>query len=283
MNRQILVTGATGNVGREVVRLLYDEGYHIKAAVRNLKNIDDALTPQVEYVVFDFQQYNTFSAALQGVSKLFLVRPPAIAQVKRYIHPVIDAAVAAGVQHIVFLSLLGAENNPIIPHAKIESYIKSVGISYTFLRASFFMQNLSTTHQEDIKHHEIFIPAGKGKTSFIDVRDIAAVAVKALTESGHENQAYALTGDEALDYYQVADLFTQILGKPVVYTNPSILQFFIRMSQRGLTLPFIAVMIAIYTTARLGLAATVTKDVEQILHRKPIRMQQFIADYRECW
>ncbi|MES1025587.1 SDR family oxidoreductase [Gloeocapsa sp. BRSZ] len=283
MNRQILVTGATGNVGREVVRLLYDEGYHIKAAVRNLKNIDDALTPQVEYVVFDFQQQNTFSAALQGVSKLFLVRPPAIAQVKRYIHPVIDAAVAAGVQHIVFLSLLGAENNPIIPHAKIESYIKSVGVSYTFLRASFFMQNLSTTHQEDIKHHEIFIPAGKGKTSFIDVRDIAAVAVKALTESGHENQAYALTGDEALDYYQVADLFTQVLGKSVIYTNPSILQFFIRISQRGLTFPFIAVMIAIYTTARLGLAATVTTDVEQILHRKPIRMQQFIADYRECW
>lgn len=283
MNRQILVTGATGNVGREVVRLLYDEGYHIKAAVRNLKNIDDALTPQVEYVVFDFQQQNTFIDALQGVSKLFLVRPPAIAQVKRYIHPVIDAAVAAGVQHIVFLSLLGAENNPIIPHAKIESYIKSVGVSYTFLRASFFMQNLSTTHQEDIKHHEIFIPAGKGKTSFIDVRDIAAVAVKALTESGHENQAYALTGDEALDYYQVADLFTQVLGKSVIYTNPSILQFFIRMFQRGLNLQFIAVMITIYTTAQLGLAATVTKDVEQILHRKPIRMQQFIADYRECW
>ncbi|PIG94960.1 SDR family oxidoreductase [Gloeocapsopsis sp. IPPAS B-1203] len=283
MNRKILVTGATGNVGREVVRLLYHEGYHIKAAVRNLKNVDDTLTSQVEYVIFDFQQHNTLSPALQGVSKLFLVRPPAIAQVKRYINPAIDAAIVAGVQHIVFLSLLGAEDNLIVPHAKIESYIKSVGVSYTFLRASFFMQNLSTTHQEDIKHNEIFIPAGKGKTSFVDVRDIAAVAVKALTESGHDNQAYALTGDEALDYYQVAELFTKVLGKSVIYTNPSILQFFIRMSQRGLTFPFIAVMIAIYTTARLGLAATVTKDVEQILHRKPIRMQQFIADYRECW
>ncbi|PPS45840.1 NmrA family NAD(P)-binding protein [Chroococcidiopsis sp. TS-821] len=126
MNRSILVTGATGNVGREVVRLFYDEGYYIKAAVRNLQNIDNALTPQVEYVV-------------------------------------------------------------------------------------------------------------------IDVRDIVAVVVKALTEYGHENQAHALTGDKALDYYQVADLFAQVLGTSVVYTNPSILQFFIRMYQRGLSLPFIAV------------------------------------------
>ncbi|MBE9191714.1 SDR family oxidoreductase [Gloeocapsopsis crepidinum LEGE 06123] len=283
MNSKILVTGATGNVGSEVVCLLHDRGYQIKAAVRDLKNIDDTLTPQVEYVIFDFQQQNTFSPALQGVSKLFLVRPPAIAQVKRYINPAIDAAIAAGVQHIVFLSLLGTEYNPIVPHAKIESYIKSVGISYTFLRASFFMQNLSTMHQEDIKHQEIFVPAGKGKTSFIDVRDIASVAVKALTEPGYNNQSYALTGDEALDYYQVADMFTRVLGKTVVYTNPSIFQFFTRMYKQGFSLQFIAVMIAIYTTARLGFAARITADLEQILHRKPIRMQQFIADYRECW
>lgn len=278
----ILVTGATGNVGAEVVRLLDDAGYSVKAAVRSLDTVTH--TSNVEYVVFDFKDPATFHAAFEDVNKLFLVRPPAIAQVKRYINSTIDAAVSAGVKHIVFLSLLGAEHNPVVPHAKIEAHVQSIGVAYTFLRASFFMQNLSTTHRKDIlEHREIFVPAGKGKTSFIDVRDIAAVAVKALLEPGHENQAYSLTGNEALDYYKVADMFTQILGKPVVYRNPSLLKFCVTMYRRGLDVPFIAVMAGIYTTARLGLAAKVTQDVEHILQRQPIKMQQFIADYRECW
>jgi uncharacterized protein YbjT (DUF2867 family) len=284
MSDLIFITGATGNVGAEIVRQLSELEHHVRVAQRNLHSSSNwSPSSTVEYVNFDFKQPQTFAKAFQGVKRVFLMRPPALSQVKTYMYPAIDSAIASGVEQIVFLSVLGAESNSIIPHAKVEKYIQSVGIPYTFLRASFFMQNLSTIHRQDIQRNEIFLPAGKGKTSFIDVRDIAAVAVKALTESGHSDRSYSLTGSEALDYYQVAEIFTEVLVKPVLYTNPSIVKFASSMYKRGLEPQFIAVMIGIYTTAKLGLAGKLTTDTQEILQRAPISLRQFVEDYRGCW
>lgn len=284
MSNNILVTGATGNVGSEVVRLLSKRGYSVKAAVRSHSDSRIHLPSGVESVAFDFEQTQTFEPAFRGINTLFLVRPPAISQVKKYIYPALTIAQATGVDRIVFLSLLGAERMAIVPHAKIEAYIKSLGLAYTFLRASFFMQNLSTTHCQDIRdRNEIFVPAGKGKTSFIDVRDIAAIAVKVMTEPGHEDRAYPLTGSEALDYYEVAEIFTNVLGRQIVYTHPSILKFVRKMYVRGLQPGLIVVMLGIYTTSRLGLAAKVTEDVRHLLQRSPISMEEFVRDYRASW
>lgn len=281
---KILVTGATGNVGSEVLRLLLSHDCHVCAAVRNPDKAQQILGNNIHCVPFDFTNPDTWASAFEGVNKLFLVRPPALANVRRQIAPALNAAKQAGVEHIVFLSLLGAERNRVVPHAKIERYIEQLDIPATFLRASFFMQNLNTVHQEDIKTRgELFMPAGNGKTSFIDVRDIAAVAVRALVEDGHQHQAYALTGREALTYYEVADIFTEVLGKKIRYTNPSLLKFIWQMRHRGLSLDFILVMAAIYTTARLGLAGNVTPDVEQLLGRPPLTMQQYVEDYRKFW
>ena len=92
---------------------------------------------------------------------------------------------SAGVRHIVFLSLIGAEKNKVVPHAKIEQLLQAGPATYTLLRAGFFMQNLSTTHRRDIvENDDVFIPAGKGKTAFVDTRDLAAVAALALTQAG---------------------------------------------------------------------------------------------------
>lgn len=284
MDNVVLITGATGNVGAEVVRLLRSAGHPIKAAVRKIDQASNNTHPQTDHVAFDFGRPQTFEAALQGVGRLFLVRPPAISDVERYIHPFVDVAKTAGVRHIVFLSLLGAERNRFVPHAKIETHIKSSGVPYTFLRASFFMQNLSTTHRDEIKERdEIIVPAGHGRTSFIDARDIAEVAAKTLTEEGHENRAYDLTGDEALTYYEVADLFTEALGRKISYCNPSIFRFAARRYRGGESISFIAVMIGIYTTVRLGLAARVSEDARTILQRRTINMRKFIGDHREYW
>ncbi len=280
----ILVTGATGNVGGEVVRLLRDHGYAVRAAVRDIAAARTHGEQNIEYVALDFAQPATYQFALQGVRKLFLMRPPAISNTKRFINPLIDAAKQAGVEHIVFLSLQGADKNRFVPHHRIETYLLASGIPWTLLRAGFFMQNLSTTHRAEIRDHsEILVPAGRGTTSFIDVRDIAAVAALALTQPGHTGKAYTLTGGQALGYEDVARTMTAVLGRQVIYRNPSILTFVRRMRQRDLALGFILVMVGIYTTARLGLAATVTPDVAILLGQAPITLQQFVIDYQACW
>ncbi len=282
----IMVTGATGNVGAEIVRLLVEQGYPARAAMRDVQGAEERFgegTDLIDYVSFNFGRPETYEAAFRGVKAMFLMRPPAVADASK-LNAAVDAAKVAGVQHVVFLSLQGVEKNPVVPHAKTEKYLKSSGLTYTFLRASFFMQNLDTTHRKDIAEYgEIFVPAGRGKTSFIDVRDIAAVAVKALTEEGHENRAYELTGADALDYFQVADIFTDVLGKEVTYPNPSPWRFWRRMRKRGLEVPFILVMIGLYTACRFGLASNVTRNTAQLLGRRPISVRQYVEDYKESW
>jgi uncharacterized protein YbjT (DUF2867 family) len=284
MEGTILVTGATGNVGAAVVDALPRGNGPVVAAVRDVERARHRFGDTVEYVPFDFRRPDTFGAAFAGVRRVFLVRPPDLANVPRDIAPALVAAAAAGVEHVVFLSLLGVERNRIVPHHRIERLLRDSGMAWTFLRASYFMQNLDTTHRDDIREHgEVFLPAGRGRTSFIDVRDVAAVGVRALTEDDHEGRAYPLTGGEALDYDQVALAFTEVLGRPIRYANPSPLAFVRRMRARGLPLGFILLMLALYTTARLGLAATVTDDTARLLGRPPIALRQYIADYRQSW
>lgn len=280
---KILVTGATGNVGSEVIKAIADKS-NVYAADWKPEKVREMFGETVHAVEFDFARPETFAPALAGVSKVFLMRPPHISDIKTYIAPAIDAMKAAGVQQIVFLSLMGVEKNHFVPHYEVEQLILKSGIPYTFLRPSFFMQNLSTTHRQEIREwHEIPVPAGKGKTSFIDVRDIAAVAAKALTEPGHENKAYTLTGREALSYGEVAQIMTEELGVPVRYSNPSILRFIRQMRAKGIATSFILVMVGIYTTARIGWAAGLTSDTERLLGRAPITVRQFVRDYKACW
>lgn len=280
----ILITGATGNVGRELVKLLHRQGHPIRAAViseQDAQNLPDANAP---WVLFDFGQPASFAPAFVGVDRLFLMRPPHISDIDRYIKPVIEYAAAAGVRQIVFLSLIGAEKNRIVPHAKVEKLLQAGPTPYTLLRCGFFMQNLSTTHRQDItEHDDIFVPAGKGKTAFIDVRDIAAVAARVLTEPGHDNQAYPLTGSEALDYYQTAAIFSQVLGRPIAYSSPAPWRFAWRMWRRGNPLSYVGVVSAIYITTRFGLADGVNPKAAELLGRAPITMRQFVADHATLW
>ena len=263
---------------------MQNQGCQVRAGDLDPQTLRNRFGAALEAVPFDFRKPETFAPAFYGVRRMFLMRPPAIADVRRYIFPAIDAARAAGVEQIVFLSIIGVEKNRLVPHFKIEKYLAASGLSYTFLRASFFMQNLSTTHRAEIKERdEIFVPVGKGKTSFIDVRDIAAVAVKTLSETGHENQAYELTGGEALDYFEVARQFSRVLGRGIKYRNPTLFRFIRKARGQGFPLPFVLVMAGLYTSTRFGMAERVTHETQQILGRPPIELTQYIEDYRSCW
>lgn len=142
----ILVTGATGHVGKEVVKTLMQRNADFQVATRRRES---------KGVYFDFETPSSIKPALRGITKLFFLRLPHLADAKKYFQPVIDAAKEVGIKHIVFLSLLGVEKNAIVPHAKIEKIIKDSGIPYTFLRPSFFMQNLLSQHGDELRNKKL--------------------------------------------------------------------------------------------------------------------------------
>ena len=218
MEPEILVMGAMGNVGTEVVRSLAAINIPMRVADLFPEKIRERFGKGVQAVHFDFSDPATFADTFKGIRKVFVMRPPQISNIKRDMVPTLEAAKAAGVKNMVFLSLIGIEQNKMVPHYQVEKWILASGLNYTFLRCSFFMQNLNTTHLAEIRdRNELYIPVGFAKTSFLDVRDIGAVAALALTEKGHANKAYDLTGSEALDYYHVADMFTEVLGRKITY------------------------------------------------------------------
>ncbi|MFW6238899.1 MAG: NmrA family NAD(P)-binding protein [Halanaerobiales bacterium] len=143
---------------------------------------------------------------------------------------------------------------------------------------------MSTTHKKEIRENdEIYISAGKGKTSFIDVRDIAEVAALVLTEENHINRAYKLTGEKALSYNQVADILSKELGRKITYKAPSKIKFFIKKKKEGLSTAKILVMLGIYIAVSLGKASKTTGEVKNLLSREPIAFSKFVKDYKKVW
>lgn len=277
---QILVTGATGTVGRHVTRGLVDTDADVCAGVRSVDRARETLPGGVDLVRFDFEKPETWGEAFEGVDAMFLIRPPEMTRVHRHITPSIDAAERVGVEHVVFLSVVGAEKIPLLPHQRIERHLEASDLTHTFLRASFFMQNFYVVHRADITERgELFVPAGDGETSFVDARDVAAVGVEVLVDPIHRDRAYDVTGPESLTYGDVAAVFSDVLDRDIEYADPGLFEFVRGTTSRGVSFPFALVQSVVYTTARLGIAGRVTTDVEHVLGRPPRRLANFISDH----
>ncbi len=287
----ILVTGATGNVGRSVVDELLAVGVPVRATAGSSTELarlgvgslqQRGVTP----VTLDFTDPATWSAAYDGVEQMFLLRPPHLGRPRTQMLPSLEAAKAAGVRHVVLLSLQGAEGLRFVPHAALESWLRASGLSWTFVRASFFMQNLTTTHVTDIRDRdEIMVPAGRGATAFVDAADVGAVAATALLDpERHRNRAWTPTGPRALTYAEIAQILTGTLGRPIRYAEPGVLRY-ARHARRTLVLPWpkVAVTAAIYTMARLGKAGGLTDDVHQVTGRDPVPFETFAREHAEVW
>lgn len=281
---RVLVTGAPGNVGTPLVSELLERGASVRVAAWDADAARLAFGDSAEVVRFDFTDESTY-AAFDGIEAMFLLRPPQIADVRRTIGPALAAAERAGVRHVVFLSIQGAERNPVVPHRRIEDDLRTSGMAWTFVRAAYFMQNLSTTHAPDIRRRdEIYLPAGRtSRTAHVDARDVAAVAAVALTEPGHDGRAYVPTGPAALTYDECAEILSDVLGRKIRYADPTPWHYWRRMARRGMPAAMIAVTIGIYTAARFGLAAGLTDDVQRLAGRPPIGFRRFAADHAAAW
>lgn len=279
--KSVLVTGATGTVGSDVIERLVNRVVPVKAGIRS-PGSGTAPAGAVS-VEFDFANPETFGSALTGVDRVFLMRPPQMSDATA-MHPFVEAMREAGVEHVVFMSVQGAGTNPFVPHHGIETQLKKSGLGWTFLRPSFFMQNLSTTHCADIRDRdEIYVPAGRGRTNFIDAADVAEAAAVCLTTTGHESKAYEITGIEALTYEQIARILTAACGRTITYPRPSAKQFKARMKSAGHPDEFVSVMSSIYALARFGMAAGTTDAFEKLTGRKPSTFAEWATSNADCF
>lgn len=289
----MLVTGPTGNVGAELVDILErrQDGVPWRVASRHPEALRAGLGGDAERAVvgLDFFDRSTWDAALDGVRTLFLLFPlPGNRAAREAIVPFLRAAEASGCRHVVYVSVFGADRARFIPHHTVEAALRASSMTWTVLRCSFFMQNLHrhvSTHGVDIAERgELFIPAGRGRTTFLDARDAAAVAALALSDpEAHRNVVYHLTGSVALGMDDVATALTAALGHPVTYRRPGLIRFARRLRRRGVGWDSIGFMCAVYTLTRFGRNQPITDDVSRLLHRPPRTLDEFLHDSAWRW
>ncbi len=280
----ILITGATGSNGRELIKKLFGAAITVRAMVR--KQPVNGATPGVEFVTADFDDPASIRRALEGVDRAFLVTNSserAEAQQLGFV----EQARAAGLRHIVYLSQLhAAVNSPVRflrYHAVVEEAISSSGMAFTHLRPNLYMQGLLGFRSSIVSQGQFFAPAGESRVSIIDVRDIASVAAAALTQNGHEGKIHDLTGPEALTHREMAGRFTTALGKPVAFVD--IPDAAMRDALLGFGFPAWQAdgLVEDYAHYRRGEASAVSSSVQEITGRSPGSFAAFARDYKETF
>jgi uncharacterized protein YbjT (DUF2867 family) len=275
----IFVANANGKVGQEVAKGLIALGRKVRVGAHTPAKTEGALKG-AEIVAFDYADPASIAAALQGARAVFTAAPfPLLPKAEI---DLVAVAKAAGVARIVKLSAMGAQNFPGAPHTVAEEAIAASGLEWTFLRPNTFMQNYATLSAEGIRRTGvIYEPAADAATSFVDTRDIAAVAIKALTEPGHAGKAYTLTGPQALDRNAVARALSEATGKTIAYVP--IDDAALRKAMAGAPPVMIELMSALFARIRSGQTAVVAPDIRQALGRAAISFAQFAKDYRTAW
>ena len=280
MHTSYLITGASGNIGTALLEHLQaNTGQQVYKATSHKGTL-----PETERWL-DFEKPDSFAPALLGIEVVFLLRPPQLADVKKYFMPFISACQQADIKLVVFLSVQGADEMTFVPHAKIEKLIRRSGIAYTFIRPSYFMQNLTTTLKEDIvQHHRLFLPAGQAPFLWVDVADIGrAIAMVLDNWTQHQNKVYTITGNELLTFGQVSSLLTTSLGFTVDYVSPNLLRFYMNKRREGLSSGLILVMILLHYLPRFQKPPRISPAYTQLTGQQPNTLAQFIDEHITEW
>ncbi len=283
----ILITGATGTVGREVIGELQRMGAgRVRALVRDPARASFIREAGFETAEGDFDKPETLDAALEGVESALLLTPPSphtVAQQAAFI----EAAKRAGVRRVVKLSAVGADSSA--PegfgkwHGQSEEFLKSSGLGWTILRPNFFMQNLLGQAGAINAQGAVYQPVGDARSSFIDARDIAAVAARTLSDEGREGETYVLTGPEALSYTDVAAKLSEATGRQITYVAITPEQFREGALAQGLPEWLVSALERLNELAVAGEAEEVTDDVRRVAGREPKTFEEFARDHAQAF
>jgi uncharacterized protein YbjT (DUF2867 family) len=283
MAEKILVTGATGKVGSELVRLLSERGRDVKAATRTPSAQSELAG--VEVVELDYTATETWDAAVQWADRVFLVPPPFDPRSDDRLVPFLDWAVQSGSRHVVLLSAMGAEARQQMALRRIEQRIERTGVGWTFLRPNIYMQNFARgfVARQIRENGEFRLPAGDARVSFVDGRDVAAVAEKVLSEDSHFGKAYTLTGPEALTHADAAGIIAEIADRPVVYRPNTEEEMREALGRAGWATDQADTFSRLLSAIRERVREPVTDDLEAVLNRPASSFRQFARDHAEAW
>lgn len=272
MSGKILVVGANGTVGANLVPALLRKGEKVVAVSR-----EGRAPAGAEALRLDLRDATALPAALAGVDRIYALSPAGNVDQPGFLSPVIDAAAKKGVK-VVLQTAIGVDADDNIPFRQVELKLERSGTPFVILRPNWFADNFVTYWGEQVKRGEIRVPAGEGKSSFIDARDIAAAAAGALTSSAHDGKAFNLTGPDAHSYSEAAAMLSKALGRSIGYRSVDDATFKREMVAGGLSQEYADVLAMIFYPVTQGWTAAVTDAVEALSGKPPRSLQSSIDD-----
>jgi uncharacterized protein YbjT (DUF2867 family) len=276
-SRLILVIGATGTVGTELIAQLTQDGYRVRALTRDPQKAVK-FGNNVEVVIGDLNNQESLIEAMQDVDRFFLITA-STQQDKN----ALAAAKETGVRHIVKISTQEAGWTPVEGHGhwhkEREELIQSSGLAWTFLRPSMYM-NFALSWAPRIRFENAITSAGgNGKLGAVDPWDVAAVAKSALTTPGHENIAYELTGPELLSFGDMAAVFAKVMGRPIQHAKISEAEQGEVFAKMGIPKYAADGLVETFSLIRAGRFAYLTNDIEKVTGRKPRSFETWVREH----
>jgi len=282
----ILLTGATGKTGGELARQLNNADIPFSAIARSQEKAAELLDMEADVVFGDLEDRDFLAAAMAGIEKAVLIMPNVENQLeveKQFV----DVAVEAGVQHILYqssLESLPGSTNPITSiHVATEEYIKASGLTWTMIRPGFFMQTFAASAPRIKESGNIVLPLGSAKLCTTDLRDVAAVMLKVLTEPGHENKSYDITGPDLITMEEIAARFSAVLGREYKYVDLPLEAFKGALKGAGFNDWRVNAVACELNSIANGSLDHTTNTVQELLGRPANSIDKFVSDHADLF
>lgn len=288
MTEKILVTSASGNIGKELVKILKEKDTNFIAGVHSHEDLKRMKTQDIKSIIIDFNDTESLHNAMQKIDILFLLVPFS-EKMLEWGNKIIDAAKKNNVKHIVRSSCFQANSSSnyllFKVHDKIDHSLKKANIPFTIIKPNTFMQNFVNIHADTIKNaHTFYLPQADAKTSFVDIRDIAAVAAEILiNRNNYINMQFDITGPKSLNNYEVSDILSSIVGEEINYFPIEDHMAVEGMQAHGFSPWKIDALMSFHHYTKKGKLANVSSSVKDILKRNAIDFEQFARDYINSW
>ena len=272
-----LIVGASGTVGSELARRLAAAGHTVRRATSRIPSAPDQ-------VRLDLVTHEGLEQAFDGVDRAFLLAPPGHTNQHELLGPLVERAHTQRLDKLVLMTAMGVDADPRAPLRRVELKLEASGLPFNVIRPNWFMQNFHTFWLAGIREQgTIFLPTGTAKGSFIDARDIAAVAAALLDSHAHDGIAFDLTGARALDHDEAATILSRVAGRAIRYQDILPGAMLHGLLGAGLPRPYAEFLLTILGHFKAGYAERVTDAVPQLTGRQPIAFERYAEDHRACW